>query len=558
MKTIKQQLTKSLALLSLSLMALVLLLSGSPGAGFVAEGAELNSYIVQADSATEARAAVATVGGQVTHELGVIDAVGAVLNETQLARLEAADLRLYDSHDLEVAAKGGSGDSSSGDIPETYYPRLVGAENLHGGGILGDGVGIAFVDTGAFGDTFLKKDATGTQRINVYYDAIGDAIISGTAVEESGHGTHVSSVAVSSGISTSSGKYQGIAPNANLIVVEAFDGNGAGNYLDVIRGIDWVVQNQQTYNIRVLNLSFSAPPQSYYWEDPLNQAVMRAWQAGIVVVAAAGNAGPDPMTIGVPGNVPYVITVGAFSDNSTPDDQGDDFVTSFSSAGPTFEAFIKPEVVAPGGHITGIMDTSSNLAIAYPEHQLDARFFTMSGTSQATAVTSGIVALMLQADPSLTPDDVKCRLMSGSQLFMAGKGKNATLAYSVFQQGAGVVNASDAVYTTTTGCANIGLDINADLDGTQHFQGPADQAPNGNYFVTDDDGTVYSWDSTYSGGSTGDGYAWSSGTFWAGGFAWSDGTFWSGSFAWSGGTFWSGSFAWSGATMAVNQWVEQE
>ena len=313
--------------------------------------------------------------------------------------------------------------------------------------------------------------------------------------------------------------------------------------------------NKNTYNIRVLNLSFSAPPQSYYWDDPLNQAVMRAWQAGIVVVAAAGNAGPDPMTIGVPGNIPYVITVGAFSDNYTPDNTKDDYLASFSSAGPTVEAFVKPDLLAPGGHITGIMDSSANLAIAYPENSIDGRFFIMSGTSQATAVTSGVVALMLQANPGLTPDDVKCRLMNGAHPFISGNGNNATLAYSLFQQGAGVINATDAVYNSTVGCANVGLDINADLDGTQHFEGPADMDANGDYYVVDGDGNTYTWSGgTYWAG----GFAWSGGTFWAGSFAWSGGTFWAGSFAWSGGTFWAGSVVWSDANMAINQWVPQE
>ena len=131
------------------------------------------------------------------------------------------------------------------------------------------------------------------------------------------------------------GLYNGVAPDASLVVVKAFDRDGAGSYMDVIRGIDWVVPNKDAYDIRVLNLSFSAPPQSYYWDDPLNQAVMRAWEAGIVVVASAGNTGPDPMTVGVPGNVPYVITVGAMTDNYTPDDGTDDVLAAFSAAGPT-------------------------------------------------------------------------------------------------------------------------------------------------------------------------------------------------------------------------------
>ncbi len=114
------------------------------------------------------------------------------------------------------------------------------------------------------------------------------------------------------------GSYNGIAPNAKLVVVKALGGDGNGTYLDVIRGIDFIVSHRDAYNIRVLNLSLSAEPLSHYWDDPLNQAVMAAWEAGIIVVASAGNRGPDPMTVGVPGNVPYVITVGAVSDNYTP------------------------------------------------------------------------------------------------------------------------------------------------------------------------------------------------------------------------------------------------
>jgi serine protease AprX len=125
------------------------------------------------------------------------------------------------------------------------------------------------------------------------------------------------------------GKYNGIAPGANLVSVGAFDRDGLSSYLRVIGAIEWVVQNKDAYDIRILNLSFGAAPVSHYWDDPLNQAVMAAWQAGIVVVASAGNDGPDPMTIGVPGNVPYIITVGAMSDGYTPTTPDDDYLTYY-------------------------------------------------------------------------------------------------------------------------------------------------------------------------------------------------------------------------------------
>ena len=126
--------------------------------------------------------------------------------------------------------------------------------------------------------------------------------------------------------------------------------------------MEWIIANRETYDIRVLNLSLSAPAQSHYWDDPLNQAVMAAWEAGIVVVASAGNLGPDPMTIGVPGNIPYVITVGAMTDSYTPNDFTDDKLASFSSAGPTHEGFVKPEIVAPGGHLRAYVGRKTKLA----------------------------------------------------------------------------------------------------------------------------------------------------------------------------------------------------
>jgi serine protease AprX len=142
---------------------------------------------------------------------------------------------------------------------------------------------------------------------------------------------------------------------------------------------------------------------------------MAEWRAGIVVVASGGNTGPESITVGVPGNVPYIITVGAMTDNYTPDDPTDDYLASFSSAGPTVEGFVKPDMLAPGGHVRG---------------------------------------LMASARPAAYHDG------------------NGDLFYTVFQQGAGLVNAYDAVHSNIAGSANRGLDIDADLAGTAHFGGP--------------------------------------------------------------------------------------
>ncbi len=164
-----------------------------------------------------------------------------------------------------------------------------------------------------------------------------------------------------------------------------------------------------------------------------------------------------PMTIGVPGNVPYVITVGAMTDNYTPVDSTDDKLASFSSTGPTYEGFVKPEVVAPGGHIAGSLPFDGYIASLYPGSMLGSdRQFKMSGTSQATAIVSGIVALMLQQDPIADPRPGEVPT-DGRRPDRPSTPK-AKPPIAVFQQGAGLVNALAAVGSGETDCANRGLE----------------------------------------------------------------------------------------------------
>src|SRR5437868_14075702 len=143
-----------------------------------------------------------------------------------------------------------------------------------------------------------------------------------------------------------------------------------------------------------------------------------------------------------------------------------------------------------GGHYLAYATNNGTLASEFPQWVGPYDDFAMSGTSQATAVVSGVVALMLQVNPYLTPDQVKCRLMSGAHPAVNSKG---TLAYTVFQQGAGLVNAHDAVYGTATNCANQGLNVAADLAGTQHFGGRANRDANGNYYIMSDKQSTTCW-----------------------------------------------------------------
>jgi subtilisin family serine protease len=341
------------------------------------------------------------------------------------------------------------------------------------------------------------------------------------------------------------------------VVVKAFKSNGGGTYADVIRGIAWVVWNRARYGIRVLNCSFSARPRSHYWEDPLDLAVMVAWYSGIVVVASGGNAGPDPQTVGVPGNVPYAITVGAMTDNFTTEDPDDDRLASFSSTGPTYEGFVKPDLVAPGGHIVGTMTKTQKLGSDHPEAQIgNDQLFSMSGTSQSAAVVSGVVALMLDRQPSLTPNEVKCRLMASARPALD---PDRDRAYSIFQQGAGLVNARDASYSTATQCANRGLNLLADILGQQHYGGRANQDGTGEYYVMGYAGSGYTWNGGFASGS---GYPWTDGYPWtADSYIWSEGYPWTTGYTWVDGYPWTAGYPWTTGlieSVSVNSWVPPE
>jgi len=237
------------------------------------------SYIIQADSLETAVELVRQVGGKVSDELGIIRAVGAVLTPRQVEMLRAHGGRVKVFEDGKVSV-------SSTNVPETYFPALIGATDLHGAGIDGRGVTIAVLDTGLWTNKkAIRENAAGEQRVLAQYDVILDGIdpeyypLNGyddDIGDWSGHGTHISSVMASSGV-TRTGLYQGVAPGADIVAVRAFAADGSGKYIDVIKAIGWIVLHRNEYGIRVLNLSFSGTPLSYYWEDPLNQAVMAAW-----------------------------------------------------------------------------------------------------------------------------------------------------------------------------------------------------------------------------------------------------------------------------------------
>lgn len=513
------------------------------------------SYLLQAKNMDVLHNALKKMRITPSHELSIINSYAVTVSDSQLKALkEYGDFKVTKNSAVKL-----SGSIASASLEQvSVVNKIVNATSVHQTSNYGAGITMAFLDTGLRQMNGLRSDVYGLQKTYGTYDAINNKPLNNDN-EINGHGTHVSSIAGNSELDIH-GNPMGVAPNARMVGIKAFDFEGKGTYADIIRGIDWALKYKDRLNIRVLNMSFSGPPRSYYWDDPLNQAVMKAWQSGIVVVASAGNKGPDPMSIGVPGNNPYIITVGAMTDNYTPDDRSDDKLTSFSSAGPTVEGFVKPDLVAPGGHMVGLLPSNTRLAKDHPESHDGGKYFTMSGTSQATAVVTGVVALMLSNDPTLTPDDVKCRLVTTAQPAVL---KDGTPAYSVFQQGAGLVNAQTALSSQQTQCANQALDIEKDLTGVQHYGGPAAMSEDGEFYIVDENGVMLN-----DGGFIwrDGGFIWRDGGFiWRDNFAWGDGGFiWrDGGFIWRDSAYsWNdGGFIWRDSIeseVAVNHWVSQE
>ena len=509
--------------------------------------------IVEGTSVEYAATAVYANGGQVTAKVTLINAVIAQVPQDRLNSLAEAHGVVRVTPDRPV--------QTAGQRVDVEFSQAIGAKEVWGTGNLGAGVTVAILDSGLNPNfATLRRPAEGkANRILAYYDVPSGQMYDPRHLQRSpqdpnGHGTHVAGIIANSAYEHQDGEYRGVAPAANLVAVRVLDETGVGSYSDVIQGIDWVVQNKDTYNIRVLNISLYSPAFAPYWADPLNLATMAAWEAGIVVVVSAGNSGPDPMSIGVPGNTPYIITVGAFTDNYTPEDYGDDYMPPFSATGPTLDAFVKPDVIAPGAHVISLMKKKTYLSEQYPENRISTQYFQMAGTSMSAGVVSGVAALMLSENPELTPDQVKYRLMMTARPQFSEYSGEA--AYSVWEQGAGRVWAPDAVFADIEGEANWGMDLDADLAGEEHYEGWTTYDPESGEFKIREDG-FNSWAGGFN--------SWAGGFHsWAGGYdSWAGGTTnWSGDYnswieafnSWAGGfNSWAGSYgSWASG---FNSWA---
>jgi len=309
-------------------------------------------------------------------------------------------------------------------------------------GVDGTGVGVAIIDSGAFSShDYLAS----TGRVVQFVDFVNGQ---SAAYDDYGHGTHVAGIIAGSG-ADSNGARTGIAPGAQLIVLKVLDASGQGRISDVIAAIEYAIANRYTLNIRVINLSIAAGVYESYNTDPLTLAALAAVRAGIVVVSSAGNFGRSAYGHGqyggitAPGNAPWVLTVGASSHMGTID-RSDDTVAAFSSRGPSaIDALAKPDVLAPGVGIESLIAPDSALYSSMSAYLLPGTvatnylpYLSLSGTSMSAPVVSGTVALMLQANPWLSPNAVKAILQYTSQSYAQ---------WDPLTQGTGFLNAQGAV-----------------------------------------------------------------------------------------------------------------
>ncbi len=448
---------------------------------------------------------VVKLGGTVLEQLPLVNGLVATLDYNGILSLSNQSNVVYISKDRPL---------------RPFFDNAAPAVNASAAwqsNYTGIGIGVAVIDSGANSHPDLAT--TGLLPVSrvVYNQSFvpGDSSVA----DAYGHGTHVAGLIAGNGISSTGPMYsqtfKGIAPGTQVVNLRVLDANGSAKDSTVIAAINQAIALKSRYNIRVINLSLGRAVYESYKLDPLCVAVEKAWKNGIVVVVAAGNNGRYLPTSGYatvtsPGNDPYVLTVGSMKPMGTPQ-RTDDLIASYSSKGPTMlDHIAKPDVVAPGNLLvstetsnTALYQTeTSNLvpfsAYIYGGSSSPSRtYFQLSGTSMATGVVSGMVADLLQARPTMTPDQVKARLMktaskafpASSSVYDAASGITYTSQYDIFTVGAGYVDLAaalastelssgtamspTAVYDSNSGTVSLTSDSSAVWGTSQSWSGPA-------------------------------------------------------------------------------------
>jgi serine protease AprX len=407
------------------MVASVGLVAATSGAGSEITGAAAQ-YIVQGASSAVAASDVRAAHGVVLSALPIVH--GVVANLTPGEAAAAAQSGSQVSPNSQVSVEG-LGSLPAGYDPSSNFGAVTGANSMWANGINGAGVTVAVLDTGIDANlSDLRGRVVDGVNLSTQWQQ------GSWNTDQYGHGTFVAGIIAGNGAS-SNGQYTGVAPGANLVSIKVAGSTGITTESVVISGVAWAVAHQAADGIRVLNMSLGVQPSSPTALDPLDQAVEQAWQAGIVVVTSSGNAGPANGSITSPGNDPLVITVGSMNDLGT--NLVSNFtVPAYSSVGPTlFDGWFKPDLVAPGGSIVSLAVPGSTVFNSNPLARVGSANFVGSGTSFSAAIVSGLVALLLQANPSLTPDEVKAALLMSASPGPVG---------NPFVDGHGIANVTSA------------------------------------------------------------------------------------------------------------------
>jgi serine protease AprX len=434
---------------------------------------------------------------------------------------------------------------------------LLGAQSWWDAGYAGAGVDVALIDSGVAPVQGLASSGKLIYGPDLSFESQSATLRN---LDTYGHGTFMAGIiagrddsAVSPYSSNPASTYRGMAPDARIVSLKVATADGGTDVSQVIAAIDWVVQhkNDTGLNIRVINLSYGTNSTQAYTVDPLAFAVEQAWKAGIVVVAAAGNSqwqrGNNAAGLASPAYDPFIIGVGASDTNGTAT-CSDDRVAAFSASASTGKVKT-PDFLAPGAHLQGLRVQNSYIDQTHPEGQLDARYARGSGTSEATAITSGAIALILQKYPNLTPDQVK-KLITDNALKLKGSSNEV--------QGAGelslgpllmaTASSSTQKFTPSTGTGSLELARGEDHISRDGVILQGEQDIFGAHFDSAAMALAEAAGNTWTGG-TWNGNTWTGNT-WTGN-TWTGNT-WTGN-TWTGNT-WTGN-TWSGNTWAGNTWT---
>jgi serine protease AprX len=423
--------------------------------------------------------------------------------------------------------------------------RVPGSATVSGGtntSYLGAGVSVAVLDSGVS----QHGDYDGT--LLGQFDFVGTASGASSPFQDGfGHGTHVAGMIGADGYNSTQSKYRGASTRGGIVSLRVLNSLGVGAVSDLLEALDWILTTgKSTYGIRVANLSLGTGVSTALAQDPLVQAVDAVWEAGVVVVVSAGNFGwSGHYTITSPGISRKVITVGSLTDNDTGTNFADDYVSTYSSRGPTlYDHVLKPDLVAPGNKVISTFAEGSTIGTLLPGNVMCGtianncswRYLRLSGSSMATAVVSSAVARMLQKEPGLSPSTVKARLMKSAR----------KIAGDPTVTGAGVLDVEAAMNLTGTiknQYRALSPLMGLSADGTRVYVEDTSKLWGNSQWAA---GYIWSngslWSSSYTAAS---GYIWSDASMWSNGYLWSNGSLWTSGYIWTNGYIWSNGFVWS-------------